>query len=56
MQTMATLCSCLKYYGNAVVGVARSEDKKLIEEMVIVLLLISYIIILTAAYFYFVAG
>lgn len=34
LQTMATLCSCLKYFGRAVIGVARREDRRLILDMV----------------------
>ncbi len=34
IQTLATVCSCLKYFGSAVIGVARDEDRVLINEMV----------------------
>jgi hypothetical protein len=34
LQTMATLCSCLKYYGKAIIGVTRLEDKNLILHLV----------------------
>ena len=32
LQCMATVCSTLKYFGHAVVGVAREEDMKLLQE------------------------
>ena len=32
LQTMATICSCLKYYGQAVVGVTRDQDRDLINQ------------------------
>jgi hypothetical protein len=34
LQTMATLCSCLKYFGKVVIGVARPEDKDIILDLV----------------------
>lgn len=34
LQTMATVCSCLKYYGHVIIGVARDEDRILINDMV----------------------
>lgn len=34
LQASATLCSCLKYYGRAFIGVARSEDLKIVLETV----------------------
>jgi len=34
IQTLATVCSCLKYFGSAVIGVARDEDRVIINEMV----------------------
>jgi hypothetical protein len=34
LQAMATTCSCLKYYGRVVIGVARIEDRRIIEKMV----------------------
>ena len=34
LQTMATVCSCLKYYGYVVIGVARDEDRILVNDMV----------------------
>ena len=34
MQCMATICSCLKYFGRAVVGVASIEDRMIITELV----------------------
>jgi hypothetical protein len=34
LQTLATTCSCLKYYGNVVIGVTRNEDRNLILDMV----------------------
>eukprot|EP01032_Pedospumella_encystans_P012089 gene12089-14008_t len=33
LQTMATVCSCLKYYGYVVIGVARDEDRILVNDM-----------------------
>lgn len=34
MMAMASICSCLKYFGHVTVGVARLEDRILINEMV----------------------
>eukprot|EP01031_Cornospumella_fuschlensis_P030984 gene30984-37447_t len=34
MQTMATLCSCLKHFGTVIVGVTRNEDRALIEHTI----------------------
>jgi hypothetical protein len=34
MQTMATVCSCLKYFGKVVIGVARYEDRDIIHDLV----------------------
>ena len=34
LQTMATVCSCLKYYGHVIIGVARSEDLAIVNRMV----------------------
>ena len=31
---MATVCSCLKYYGHVIIGVARDEDRILVNDMV----------------------
>jgi hypothetical protein len=31
---MAVVCSCLKYFGHVVVGVARDEDRVLINDLV----------------------
>jgi hypothetical protein len=33
-QTMAVVCSCLKYFGHVVIGVARDEDRVLINDLV----------------------
>eukprot|EP00981_Chlorochromonas_danica_P008455 scaffold2193_cov179-Ochromonas_danica.AAC.34 len=33
LQTLATTCSCLKYFGNVVIGVARLQDRILILDM-----------------------
>jgi hypothetical protein len=35
LQCMATLCSCLKYYGQAVIGVVRDADREIIVNAVI---------------------
>eukprot|EP01035_Chromulina_nebulosa_P017069 gene17069-22581_t len=35
LQCMATICSCLKYFGQVVVGVVRDDDRKLMLHMVI---------------------
>jgi hypothetical protein len=34
LQCMATVCSCLKYFGHVVIGVVRPEDKVIINNMV----------------------
>jgi hypothetical protein len=34
LQTMATVCSCLKYFGKVVIGVARYEDRNIIHDLV----------------------
>ena len=34
LQCMATVCSCLKYFGHVVIGVVRTEDRELITAMV----------------------
>ena len=34
LQTMATLCSCLTYFGQVVLGVARTEDRILLQNKV----------------------
>lgn len=34
LMAMATICSCLKYFGHVTVGVARLEDRILINDMV----------------------
>jgi hypothetical protein len=31
---MATVCSCLKYYGRVIIGVARDDDRILVNDMV----------------------
>lgn len=31
---MATVCSCLKYFGYVIVGVARDADRDLMQQMV----------------------
>lgn len=46
LQTMATVCSCLKYFGNVIVGVTRDEDRVLIEQMVCFYDVISYLLCL----------
>ena len=33
-QAMATVCSCLRYFGHVVVGVARSEDRQQMKKLV----------------------
>lgn len=37
---MATVCSCLKYYGHVIIGVAREEDRILVNDMVSVQLVV----------------
>ena len=32
MQTMATICSCLKYFGQATIGVSRDMDRDIINQ------------------------
>lgn len=34
LQATASVCSCLKYFGKVVIGVARSDDKSIIMDMV----------------------
>jgi len=53
---MATICSCLKYFGKVVVGVVRSEDRHILLDLVNTLLpsllskLIAYLCILVESY------
>jgi hypothetical protein len=35
LQCMAAVCSCLKYFGRVVIGVGRTEDRKIILKIVI---------------------
>ena len=34
MLTMSTICSCLKYFGQAVIGVSRDQDATLINNQI----------------------
>ena len=34
LQCMATVCSCLRYFGRVLIGVTRESDKKLMIKMV----------------------
>ena len=34
LQCFATICSCLKYYGRVMIGVARKQDRDIIYDMV----------------------
>lgn len=34
LQCMATVCSCLRYFGRVVIGVSREEDKEIITQMI----------------------
>jgi len=38
LQCMATVCSCLKYFGNVIIGVSNINDKNKINQMVILIL------------------
>ena len=40
LQCLATVCSCLRYFGHVVVGVSRESDLKLLDEMLEILLLL----------------